>query len=563
VAELQLASAARGGPVEWSFALDSLQAERDQAVTIAGARYRAAIRGRAIEFRDAPGHARFAGAAASAAAGSRDGLLIVDARAGWTPATARHARMAATLGVERWILAVNKMDLADWRQDAFDAVARRAALELSAEGATLAAAIPVCAREAENFDAPSARSPWYRGPSLFEALAALSDPPDAASGPLRVPIQDVYRRGDARVLVGQVESGALRRGMDLLFSPGGERAVVAELLGAASGSVPAGRDAAFTLDRAVYVARGEVASRPADAPALAASVAVRLVWIDSARAAGGFDLRARLGTADVAARVALAADVEQGGTAPARIEFARAVALDDRRFPGALDRGVLVEDGRAVAGFAAVPGGAADVRRRLRADVTLGGTAHAMSVVDRAALRPHRGGVIWLTGLSGAGKSTLAVELERRLFAEGWSVYLLDGDNLRHGLCSDLGFSPLDRRENIRRAGEVAALMADAGMLCVAAFVSPYRDDRARARAATGEAFREVHVRARLETCEKRDTKGLYAKARAGLLAEFTGVNAPYETPLAPDLTIDTDVDGVEICAATLLDLARASFGKR
>jgi bifunctional enzyme CysN/CysC len=185
---------------------------------------------------------------------------------------------------------------------------------------------------------------------------------------------------------------------------------------------------------------------------------------------------------------------------------------------------------------------------------------HAVQAEARAARNGHKGGVLWLTGLSGAGKSTLAVALERRLFLLGWQVYVLDGDNVRHGLCADLGFSPEDRAENIRRVGEVAALMARAGLLVVTAFISPYRSDRERARAAAADAFGEVWVKADLATCEARDPKGLYARARAGEISDFTGVSAPYEAPEAPDLVVDTAAVPAESCVDQLVEYARSRF---
>jgi bifunctional enzyme CysN/CysC len=186
--------------------------------------------------------------------------------------------------------------------------------------------------------------------------------------------------------------------------------------------------------------------------------------------------------------------------------------------------------------------------------------AHAVAEESRAARNGHKGGVLWLTGLSGAGKSTLAVALERRLFLLGWQVYVLDGDNVRHGLCADLGFSPEERAENIRRVGEVAALMARAGLLVVTAFISPYRSDRDRARAAAGDAFAEVWVKADLATCEARDPKGLYAKARAGEIKDFTGVSAPYEAPDGADLVVDTSAAPAETCVEQLAEFARSRF---
>ncbi len=553
VAEIALAARARGAEFEWSFALDSLQAERDQAVTIGAARARASFGGVEILFRDAPGHSRFAGVAATAAASVAAGILVVDAAAGVTAAARRHARAATFLGVTSWVLAVNKMDLVDWKQGAFDAIANAATVALAEVGATIQASIPVGARDGENLFVPTAQRSWYAGPALAEALVSVApDAPPARKG-LRVPVQDVLRNGETRVLLGGVESGTLRTGMEILFSPSGERARVASIetggFGGPPTAIEAGDNAAFAVDRAIYVARGDVASAVEDAPALVDTVQSDILWLaDPAGAA----LRARLGTAECAARVSSGTFSAPGEVVAGRIDFDALMCADKNA------RGVLVAEGRIVAGFRVRS--FVDRRWRAREGLDLGMAASSVTPDERAARAGHRGGVLWLTGLPGAGKSTLASAVERRLFDLGWRVYVLDGDNLRHGLNADLGFSPGDRAENIRRAGEVAALFAASGTLCIAAFVSPYRADRATARAAAQGAFREVYVNATSALCAARDPKGLYAKARAGTLRGLTGYDAPYEAPENPDLTVDTVQSEIDECVRAILDYVRREF---
>lgn len=555
IAEARLAASARGVAFEWSFALDALQAERDQAVTIGATRARACIDGRDILFRDAPGHSRFAGATATAAAAAQAGLLVVDARTGVTPDCRRHARAAAFLGVSRWVVAVNKMDLVDWSEGAVLAAGAAAREALGDLGAQVAWVVPVAAHAGDNLIARTARMPWYTGPTLAQALACVPQTPAAQTQRLRLAIQDVYRRADTRVLVGRVESGVLRPGQTILLLPSGETACVAAFI--ADGVRPAptiyatGSNAAFTLDRPVYVARGDVVSTADEVPTLVDNAGVDILWLT---APGEAPLRARLGPRDVSASLQGDAPFVLGEVARARLRFDALVPVD----PGGC--GALVADGRIVAGFRIRAEGLVDLRRGRRADVAVSRSASLVTRAERERRAGHRGGVVWLTGLPASGKSTLAAGLERRLFDLGWRVGVFDGDNLRHGLNVDLGFSPEDRAENIRRAGEVAALMADAGMLCIAAFVSPYRADRARARAAAGGSFREVFVRATLETCVARDPKGHYARARAGLLPDFTGIGAPYETPEAPELVLDTSTDDVETCLRRLTDDVRRTY---
>ncbi len=555
IAELAAAARARGAAFEWSFALDALQAERDQAATIGASRARASFADVELQFRDAPGHSRFAGAAATAAASAQIGLLVVDVQAGLTQSAVRHARAAIFLGAQRWVVAANKMDRVGWERAPFDAIAAATVSAFAGLGATVAAVVPVAAREGVNLTERSSLAPWYQGASLAAALAEPTIGASVGDRGLRLPIQNVLRRADARVLVGRVESGALRPGQELLFLPSGETARVAAFetdgAGPAPSAIEAGANAAFTLDRAIYVARGDLACAPDTALALVDFANVDVLWLSDP---GTVPLVARVGTAECPARISSGSYPGAGEVASAHIEFGALLCAEGGT------RGVLVAAGRIVAGFRILQDGLVDRRRKARGDLTLGLTTSSVTRAERTARAGHRSGVLWLTGLPAAGKSTLAVALERRLFDLGWRVFVLDGDNLRHGLSADLGFAPGDRAENVRRAGEVAALFAQSGALCIASFVSPFRADRAMARKACGEEFREVHVQATIETCAARDPKGLYAKARAGQIAGLTGIDAPYETPLEPDLVVDTTQTGIDDCVQRLLDFALATW---
>ncbi len=555
VAGLRAAAGSRGVPFEWSFALDSLQAERDQAVTIGSARCRMVLAGREIRFRDAPGHVRFAAAAATAAAACACGLIVVDAREGWSASVERHVEAATLLGIGRWILVANKMDLAGFESGTFEAVRAAAAAALARIGAGLVAAIPACAADGDNLATRSARMGWYGGPILAEALAGLAGNADA-DGPLRLPVQDVYRRGESRILAGRVSAGSVNVGDELLFMPSDQIAHVAALVPEGT----SGRNVALAIDRPIYVARGEVACA-ADRPAIAATAfRARVVWLGGRVEKSSIRVKVRIGTGETAARATFATPPRGPGEIRAvTLELSGLLAVDPPGTPGGLHRGVLVENGRIVAGFAIDPQSLATAAARRRE--LLGDTLQSVAAAERMRLAGHRGGVVWLTGLSGAGKSTLAMGLQRRLFERGWLAYVLDGDNVRHGLNRDLGFSAQDRAENIRRVGEVAALFADAGMICITAFISPYRADRAHARQAAAEGFREIYVEAPLELCERRDPKGLYAKARRGQLSGFTGIDAPYEDPVAPDLVIDTGRIGIDACIDLLMRFVTEEFG--
>ncbi len=556
VAALRAAAQARGVPFEWSFALDSLQAERDQAVTIGSARCRMLVDGREVRFRDAPGHARFAAAAATAAAACGFGLILVDAREGWGAQTDRHIETATLLGIDNWILVANKMDLAGFDPVIFETIRSAALATCARSGARLVAAIPVCAVDGDNLVKHSARAGWYRGPTLTEALGVFealhADPASA----MRLPVQDVYRRGDVRFLVGRVSAGTLRTGDEIIFMPSDQTARVATVEPAET----AGRSVAISIDRPVYVARGEVACATGQPAIGATAMQVRAVWLGSRVETRTRLLKVRVGTGETAARATFETLPQgPGELVTIRLELSGLLAVDPPGTAGGLDRGVLVDNGRIVAGFRIGPQALA--LGSARRHELLGDTMQSVSADERARSAGHRGGVIWLTGLSGAGKSTLAMNLQRRLFELGWRAYVLDGDNVRHGLNRDLGFSAVDRAENIRRVGEVAALFADAGVICITAFISPYRADRAHARSAAAGSLREIYVEASLEICERRDPKGLYAKARSGKLADFTGIDAPYEDPVAPDLVLEAGRMSIDACVEALTRFVVEEFG--
>ena len=354
----------------------------------------------------------------------------------------------------------------------------------------------------------------------------------------------------------------MRVGDELVFAPDDKRARIASIetwnVAVPQVTATAGQSVALTLDQQIFVERGAIAHAPEAAPLAARRLRARLFWLAREPLEEGRKLTLKIGTAQHSVTVTTirsVLDIESLESRPspraARNEIAEVVLQSDRPLPvdahgdnAATGRGVLVSEYDVVGGCVIL--GEAEPAAELHA------VAHQIDASARAAAQSHSGGVIWLTGLSGAGKSTLAMDLEARLFGRGIRAFVLDGDNLRKRLSSDLGFAPEDRAENIRRTAEVARLFAEAGMVAVVALISPLRDDRDRARAIIGEGFHEVHVRAGLETCESRDPKGLYARARAGRIAGFTGIDSPYEPPQAAELVIDTEVTSIAACQEAL-----------
>jgi bifunctional enzyme CysN/CysC len=555
--EIVASSRRRGLETEWSFALDALQDERDQAVTIDTTRVWFRLGERRFAIIDAPGHEEFLANAMTGASDADAAVLVVDAQRGVEDQTRRHIYLLSLLDVPHVVVAVNKIDaLADARA-AFDATAEAARSALEAVGVTARAAVPVSARDGDNVASRSPRTPWYEGPTLAELLAATAPRREAAeSEPLRVWVQDVYRRDEERVVAGTVRSGRVRVGDVVRLAPSGKTARVAALRAWPRDAESAGPGEAvgIVFDAPLYADRGDLISGEDDAPPVVRSLQVRACWFDREPPHVDETVRLRAGSADVSARIVTIAETIDPRTLrpPQHGEASRgmiyALALQTA-VPLALDRGE-----RCAIARRGVPIAAAHAVALQPLGANLFAVSHLVNAHARAARNGHRGVVLWLTGLPGAGKTTIAMRVERELFRRGYQVYALDGDLVRTGLNSDLDFSDDGRRENIRRVAEVAKLLADAGTIALISLVSPAAADRARAREIVGGAFHEVYVDASLATCEARDPKNLYKRARAGEIAGFTGVGAPYDAPQSPELVLNTERHDVDRTVADAVD---------
>jgi bifunctional enzyme CysN/CysC len=574
--ELAALSARRGMPLEWSFVLDGFQAERDQAITLDTTRVRVRTPHREFVVIDAPGHKELLKNMIGGASAASAALLVLDAQAGSEEQTLRHAYLLKLLGIRELVVAVNKMDLVGYAEAVFKAREGEVASALERIGFRPPAIVPASARDGANLREPSPMLAWYRGPTLVAALEALPARRPERALPLRLAVQDVYKFDARRVIAGRVESGRLAVGDEIVFSPSARSAKVAALLAwpdAAPAAVGAGDNASVVLDRPLVVERGDIASHHDRAPKLTAVVDAEIFWLAATPLVAGRELTLQLATRAVGAtvqairhRIDVATLEQQPAAAIAATEVAR-VTIRAKELLALDDFVVLPVTGRFVLrdGFVTVGGGIIDAsgypdQRAMPALLReLTPTQHHVNEVERAKRFGHAGAVVWLTGLSASGKSTLAMTLERRLFDAGYATFVLDGDNVRRGLNANLGFSPEDRQENIRRVGETAALFAEAGFICITAFISPYRDDRRRARGAvTSRRFFEVYVKADLAACEARDPKGLYRRARQGELKDFTGIGSPYEDPVSPDLVIDTTKHDVAACVEQLLTFVAA-----
>jgi bifunctional enzyme CysN/CysC len=562
----------RGMPFEWAFLMDSIQAERDQGITIDTTQIRFATDQRPYVIIDAPGHVEFLKNMITGAASSEAALLLIDAHEGVQEQSRRHGYLLSLLGIPQVAVLVNKMDLVDYDAARFGAVAESYRAYLASIGVEATGFIPISAREGDNIAAHSRRMPWYQGPTVLGMLDGFQPRPPLADRPLRMLVQDVYKFDQRRIVAGRVEAGRLRVGDEVVFSPSNKTARIRTIEAFAVAEAPtaaeAGESVGVTLESQIFVERGEVMSHLEDAPMETNVFKGRLFWLGREPLTVGAQYTLKLGTLECPVTVeaiervvdteALDRDdkgrIERNAVGEVVLRTRRLLALDAHHVSAATGRFVLVHDHVPVAGGQISMEGYPDQRNLVTVRSTnITAVGHGVTLDARTARNGHRGAVLWFTGLSGAGKSTLALALEAELFAKGYQVYVLDGDNVRGGLNANLGFSPEDRAENIRRVGEVANLFADAGFIVISSFISPYRSDRQRARAAAGERFHEIHVEAPLAVCEERDPKGLYKRARAGEIRDFTGVSAPYEPPDAPQLVVDTSALSVEEALAALL----------
>jgi len=550
------------GVADLSLLADGLEAEREQGITIDVAYLYFETAKRRFILADTPGHEQYTRNMATGASNADLAALLVDARKGLLTQTRRHSRIARLLGIRNFILAVNKMDLVGFDREVFEAIRRDFAEFASAIGVEEVVAIPVSALEGDNVIEASARMAWHDGPTLLAALEA-AEPVAGPPLPFRMPVQNVIRNS-ARLYAGNVASGTLQPGDRVAILPAGTAAEVARIV-TGDGELDAavtGQAVAIQFTSEVDCSRGDMLAA-ADAPAqVADQFETAIIWMADEPLLPGRQYALKLGTQTIAATVhepkyKYAIDTMEELAARtlalneigiANVRTARPIAFEPYEASRALGGFILIDrlSGATVA--------AGLIRFALRRSENVHEQALAVTPKLRAGLMHQAPKLLWFTGLSGAGKSTIANLVEARLHARGRHTFLLDGDNVRLGLNKDLGFTAADRVENIRRAGEAAKLMMDAGLIVLAAFISPFRAERQMVREMVGEGgFVEIFVDTPLAEAERRDTKGLYKKARAGKLANFTGVDSPYEPPEAAEIRIDTLAMDAEAAAELIV----------
>jgi len=556
---LQAVSARRGMPFEWSFLLDALQTERDQGITIDTTQIRFRTPSRDVVLIDAPGHAEFLRNMITGASQADGAVLIIDALEGVRDQTRRHGYLLHLLGVKQVAVVVNKMDRVDYSAARFTEISDEISAHLTGLGVVPTAIVPISARDGDGVAELTANINWYNGPTVVEAIDALTPARALNELALRLPVQAIYKFDDRRIVAGRIEAGHVGTGDEIVIMPSGKIAKVKSVEGWPDTPVTvrqgAGRSVGITLDRELFLERGDVIAHINSAPRDTRRLRARIFWLHDAPLKAGASVLVRLGTMESRATiVAIDKAVDPGELASVEtaaiarnhvgeidISLAKPVAVDPYVENPRTGRLVIEVNGRIAggglvlsvdSGQRAVPVDIVPVESALRPD-------------ERSARYGHGGAVVWFTGLPGSGKSTLARALERKLFTRGGSPILLDGDTLRAGLNGDLGFAPKDRSENIRRLAELATHLARNGHIAIVAAVSPSSDDRANARRIADDLFREIYIATPAEVCESRDPKGHYAKARAGNLPSFTGIANDYQPPSSAELTLDTSTRSV------------------
>jgi bifunctional enzyme CysN/CysC len=559
----------QGGDLDFALLVDGLSAEREQGITIDVAYRFFSTDRRKFIVADTPGHEQYTRNMVTGASTADLAVILVDARKGVLTQTRRHSYLVSLLGIRHVVLAVNKMDLVGYDRELFTTIVAEYADFARQVGLNDFVAIPVSGLKGDNILDRSAAMPWYEGPTLMGHLETVPIDDALPHQPFRLPVQWVNRPNlDFRGFAGTIASGTVTAGERLRVLPSGRESRVARIV-TADGDLPravAGQSVTLTLEDEIDISRGDVLASAAAPPAVADQFETTIVWMADEPLLPGRPYWLKLGTRQVSATITEPKYKVNVNT----LEHlaAKKLALNEIGVCNvALDHPVAFEPyaaNRDLGGFILIDRltnatvGAGMIHFALRRSQNIHWQALDVTKASRSALKGQQPCVLWFTGLSGAGKSTIANLVDRQLLALGRHTYLLDGDNVRHGLNRDLGFTDEDRVENIRRVAEVAKLMVDAGLVVIVSFISPFRAERRMARSLfdTGE-FYEVHVDTPLAVAESRDVKGLYAKARRGELRNFTGIDSPYEPPENAEIRIDTTATTPEDAATLIVDALR------
>ncbi|MEM9223807.1 MAG: sulfate adenylyltransferase subunit CysN [Pseudomonadota bacterium] len=541
-----------GDDIDLALLVDGLEAERQQGITIDVAYRFFTTDKRKFIVADTPGHEQYTRNMATGASTADLAVLLVDARNGIQVQTKRHAFLVSLLGIRHVVLAVNKIDLVKFDQGRFDAIRKDFEQFARSFDFDTMEAVPMSARYGDNVVQKSDRTPWYDGPSLLEFLENVEVQSDLESRPFRMPVQWVNRPNlDFRGFSGTISTGKIRPGDPVVVAGSGRDATVSRIVTMDGDLEEASASDAVTivLDREIDISRGDVLVPPSHRPEVTDQFAAHVVWMAEEEMFPGRPYLLKIGTKTVTAQITeikhridvntfdhlAAKELGLNEVGFCNISLSEEIAFDPYEANRETGSFILIDR------LTNATVGAGMIWFALRRATNIHWQALDVSKSSRAAQKGQKPTILWFTGLSGSGKSTIANLVEKRLQAAGRHTYILDGDNVRHGLNRDLGFTDADRVENIRRVAETAKLFVDAGMIVIVSFISPFRAERQMARALVEEGeFLEVFIDTPIEICRERDPKGLYQKADAGELKNFTGVDSPYETPQNADIVVDT-----------------------
>ena len=556
----------QGEKLDFALLVDGLSAEREQGITIDVAYRFFATDKRKFIVADTPGHEQYTRNMATGASTADTAVILIDARKGVLTQTRRHSRIASMVGIRHIAVAINKMDLVDYDRDVFESIAEEYRAAVAEHGFDSITCIPLSALDGDNVIERSERMPWYDGGSLLEFLETVQVGSGAAQRPLRMAVQWVNRPNlDFRGFAGRIASGSVKPGDSVRILPSGTMTKVKAVVtyDGEQDEAVAGQSVTLTLADEVDVSRGDVIVASENPPEVADQFELKLLWMNEHAMLPGRTYLVKVGRRTVSGTVTeikYLIDVNSGahlagkqvdlnGIAVVNVSFDRNVVFEPYKSDPELGSCIFIDR------LTNETVGAGMIDFALRRASNIHWQEVAVTKESRAEVKHQKARCLWFTGLSGSGKSTIANLVEKRLYTMGRHTYMLDGDNVRHGLNRDLGFTEADRVENIRRVGEVSRLMVDAGLIVLVSFISPYRSERQLARSLFDEGeFLEVFVDTPLDVCEQRDPKGLYAKARRGEIKNFTGIDSDYERPENAELIVDTVDQDAEACAQAIVE---------
>ena len=577
--ELTKISSRRGMDFEWAFLLDALQTERNQGITIDTTQIFFKTKKRNYILIDAPGHQEFLRNMITGASSAEIAILIIDAVEGIKEQTKKHAYLLKLLGIKEIIVLINKMDAKNYERRFFQEIKKELDNFLKILNLKKINTIPISAKEGENINNKSQKMKWFHELNLVDTLDNIDIVTDKSIVPLRIPVQDIYKFNEKRIIVGKIETGRLSVGDEILVSPSNSKSKIKSIEvwpKKKKTECVSGECIGLTLNDKIFVERGNIISHVEKPPQLTSIFEANIFWLSLKKLSLNRHYRIRIATSeykinfkkilkiidthDLSNKSQL--DVEKNDVAEVVISSNSLISADNFKQNSSIGRFSIIDN------FEVVGGGIIDLKkypnqRNLKSSnpKNIVPTKSLITEAERTSRSFHRPGIVWFTGLSGSGKSTIAKQIEKKLFQKGYNVFILDGDNLRNGLNKDLTFSPSDRMENIRRTGEVARLFSLAGYIVIISLISPYKTERQKARDIRPEIFREIFIKASIDECIKRDVKGLYALALKGEIRNFTGLSSPYEEPENPDLVLNTENNSVEEVVSKLEKFIVKEFG--